>query len=439
MNLRVLLALFLARPTVVYAAPPSGAVLDAAELRARAAFRTHQAGQPFLDSAVALPQSVPAEQKGRLEALRRALQDGREVQEGCLAPCADPAQIALYIEKIRLAAVALGEQAAGALVAHYAPQGKPRLRAAAGGQAGGQPAQPGPTPLEKRAMDELLAKRGLPESQRAALTGLAGRWASVLDQRKSAQDLPGGGAAGVTGGANMTESQRQALLARYRSSASGDSRYLRTLSTREVPALNQAKPKPKPEPDYGLTRMERLALWVDDKVGSDNIKKAADFSAGFGDSISFGLTKWARKKACGYECADTNSTTYMTGEFTGVVVGTVALPAGAVFKPLTGGTQMVARWAPTIAADGTAVLREGQFVMAGASKGVGGVMNWLKAGGPELAAKHGSQYLKAKAATVPGSALRYPIAEEGRILGTIKGWMGQRVYKGPPSLVELAL
>lgn len=439
MNLRVLLALSFFRPTAVYAAPPSGAALEAAELRARAAFKAHQVGQPYLDAAVALPQSVADEQKARLEALRRALQDGREVQEGCLAPCAEPAQVALYVEKIRLAAVALGEKTADALVAHYAPQGKPRLRQGGGAKPGAQTPQPGPTPLERRAMEQLLAKQGLPEAQRAALTGLAGRWAGVLDQRREAQDLPGGGGPGVTGGANLTAAERQAMLARYSQAASGDSRHLRTLSTREVPAVNPAKPKPKAEPEYGLTRMERLALWVDEKIGSENINTAGDFAAGFGDSITFGATKWARKKACGYECANTNSTTYMTGEFTGVVVGTVVVPAGAVFKPLTSGTQMVARWAPTVGTNGVAVLREGQFVMAGASKGVGGVMNWLKAGGPELAVKHGPQYLKAKAATVPGSALRYPIAEEGRILGTIKGWMGQRVYKGPPSLVELGL
>ena len=40
---------------------------------------------------------------------------------------------------------------------------------------------------------------------------------------------------------------------------------------------------------------QRFALWVDDTVGTENLQHAANFSAGFGDTMSFGTTRLVRQ------------------------------------------------------------------------------------------------------------------------------------------------
>ena len=44
-----------------------------------------------------------------------------------------------------------------------------------------------------------------------------------------------------------------------------------------------------------LSTMQRFALWVDDLIGTQNIQRAGNFSAGFGDVLSFGLADKARQ------------------------------------------------------------------------------------------------------------------------------------------------
>jgi hypothetical protein len=230
-----------------------------------------------------------------------------------------------------------------------------------------------------------------------------------------------GASPAVGGGSRISAAERARLIAQYERAPAGDS--TRTLKTRAPPRVLTEIPS--------LTRMERLALWVDEKVGSENIQRASDFSAGFGDSMSFGATRWVRGKMGTNDSVDDGSAVYAGGGLAAVAV-TLIIGGGAIFKPLNGGVQQVARWAPAVAEDGAAVLKEGQFVMAGSGRGIAGTWNWLKAGGPELSMKYGARYLSSATTSVPGNLLRYPIAEEGRVLGFVKGLMGQRIYVGPP-------
>ncbi len=390
--------------------------LVAAQSQALDAFLTHQPGGPVLDSVIRLPpppsDPTQAARRGKLE---KALRDGREVQEGCAQPCAAEADVALYLEKVRLAADGLGMKGPGIKDAleHYAPRRVPRQRAGSGPAAA--------SALDAKALDALMSRRDVSPAARKAFGERAARIAAELDQRKGPESL-GGGSAVADPGRNLSAAERARLIENYRNAPAGDSSRLRTLKT--------LTPPPPPESATTLTRMEKLALWVDDKVGSENIQKASNFSAGFGDSLSFGATNWVRDKMGTNGHVDQNSNVYVGGTMSAVAVS-LFIGGGAILKPFNAGAQQVARWAPAAAADGGMVLKQGQFVMAGVERGAGGVWNWLKAGGPELAAKHGGRYMKSSTTSVPGNLLRYPIAEEGRVFGVIKGMMGQRIYTGP--------
>lgn len=385
---------------------------------ARRAFLSHEPGQPTLDAAVRLPPApADAGQAGGRGKLESALRDAREVQEGCAQPCAAEADVALYMEKVRQASAALGLEGSGVAAAleRYAPRRVPRKRAA--------PGSPPPSRLDAKALDALMSRRDVSPAARKAFTDRAARIAAALDQRKGPENVAGGGVS--ASGRRLSAQDRARLIADYRNAPAGDSARLRTLKTHAPPRVQTEVP--------GLTRMERFALWVDKKVGSDNLQKASDFSAGFGDSMSFGATRWVRKKMGTNAYVDDGSTAYSGGGLAAVAVSLV-MAGGAIFKPLSAGVQTIARWAPA-AENGAAVLKEGQFVMAGSGRGIAGAWNWLKAGGPELAYKYGGKYLASATTEVPGQLLRYPIAEEGRVFGFIKGLMGQRVYVGPTVVI----
>ncbi|MDE2140869.1 MAG: hypothetical protein KGL74_08615 [Elusimicrobia bacterium] len=391
--------------------------LSSAQTRARQAFLTQEPGEPLLDVAIPLPpppsDAAPASQR---EKLVKAFREAREVQEGCPAPCVSDTEVASYLDKIRRSAAALGltGSAAARAAEHYAPRRVPRPRAANGTNGTAAPAG---APSERAR--QAMARADVSREAHQAFGQRAARMADILNQSKASGAA---GPAAVAGAGTTSPGDRARRLAEFRAAPAGDSPSARTLRTRAPPPA-----APAVEP---LTRMERLALWVDAKVGSDNIQKAADFSAGFGDSLSFGATRWVRKKMGTDGNVNDGNTLYNAGTLSAVAVSLV-IGGGAIFKPFNAGVQQVARWAPSAATDGAAVLKEGQFVMAGAERGAGGVWNWLKAGGPELTAKYGGRYLSSATTEVPGALLRYPIAEEGRIFGVIKGLMGQRIYVGP--------
>lgn len=121
------------------AVPPDDAAfeLKAGEFiqKAGAAFVAHKQGTPLLEQSLQLPPAPknPA-QAPSFDLLKALLVSASRAQEGCQAPCTDPAEIALYRGKIEmLAEKKLGLNPAGvkAAVENYLPKGMPRIRTAA--------------------------------------------------------------------------------------------------------------------------------------------------------------------------------------------------------------------------------------------------------------------------------------------------------------------
>lgn len=84
-----------------------------------------------------------------------------------------------------------------------------------------------------------------------------------------------------------------------------------------------------------LSMSERFALWVDEKVGSENMQHAANFSAGMGDAVSMGATQKVREVMGTDNVVQHDSAMYRGGQVTGEVVRTVATggaPAAAVIN-----------------------------------------------------------------------------------------------------------
>ncbi|MBO9700910.1 MAG: VCBS repeat-containing protein [Sporocytophaga sp.] len=65
---------------------------------------------------------------------------------------------------------------------------------------------------------------------------------------------------------------------------------------------------------------QRVALWIDETVGTENIQAVADFSAGMGDTLSLGGTRDARRQMGTDAVVDTNGRAYTGGQVTGLVV-----------------------------------------------------------------------------------------------------------------------
>lgn len=104
-------------------------------LKAGAAFTTHKQGTPLLEKSVPLPPAPrDAAQLANYEGLKALIVSASRAQEGCQAPCTDPAEIALYRGKIELIAgkkLGLKPEGVRAAVENYMPKGVPRIRTAA--------------------------------------------------------------------------------------------------------------------------------------------------------------------------------------------------------------------------------------------------------------------------------------------------------------------
>lgn len=122
------------------AAPPppgdSGFEAQAGDflLKAGAAFMAHKPGTPLLEKAIPLP-AAPQDgaQLSNYEGLKALIVSASRAQEGCQAPCTDPAEIALYRGKIELIAekkLGLKPEGVKAAVENYMPKGVPRIRTA---------------------------------------------------------------------------------------------------------------------------------------------------------------------------------------------------------------------------------------------------------------------------------------------------------------------
>ena len=183
----------------------------------------------------------------------------------------------------------------------------------------------------------------------------------------------------------------------------------------------------------------QVGFWT--KVGSslpEIPQWLVDGSAGFGDGVSFGFSKWARKQL-DIDNVNTNSQVYLASEFGGemyqLVAGGVAT-LGSKGLMLTGKVQKVAHWTPSHVSTNT--LRAGDWVMTGSSKGLVGHINHYLSG-VGVPKKLVSKFLPEKYANkiitreypfksgfetvVPKKDLSWPPGRE-----KIKGLMGQRIY-----------
>ena len=142
------------------------------------------------------------------------------------------------------------------------------------------------------------------------------------------------------------------------------------------------------------------------------LKPLSDFSAGVGDVISFGGTRWVRQQLGTEYVVDTCSGWYTAGEWTGVAWWTI-FGTTTMLKPFTGSVQTITHWNTTTNI-ATGTISPGSWVMTGGQT----LRNFWFAGIPFKYA-----YRNAITTVVTGSALKYPSG-----LAWIKGLLGQRIY-----------
>ncbi|MBI5240541.1 MAG: hypothetical protein HY926_08720 [Elusimicrobia bacterium] len=174
--------------------------------QARTLYAAHEIGQKTLDQALKLPVPAPGDAQAAqaVTDLQTLFLAARDVQEGCLRPCASPADTAVYREKARLVAAKLGFDAKGMpkVDQRYIPEGKPRLKAAGGGtNAAGQQ-------YEAAAVTLLLSNNSLPPQTREALNQKALALADALGRSQYIQ-TDGSGVAAIPGGASLRLTPRQ--------------------------------------------------------------------------------------------------------------------------------------------------------------------------------------------------------------------------------------
>jgi hypothetical protein len=158
------------------AVPAPAGPAQAALLKARQSYAAHKPGQPTLDAVIKFPPADGREDPA-LAAARLALDSAKDVQLGCEAPCSAAADIQVYAGKVELIARRLGmtgPQIAASL-AHYIPEGKPRLRI--GGSAAKEPAAQA---LEAEVVARLLADERLAPQVRGQLSRKALAMADAL-------------------------------------------------------------------------------------------------------------------------------------------------------------------------------------------------------------------------------------------------------------------
>lgn len=234
-----LLVVLLSAPHVHAAAQDDAAFeLRAGEFiqKAGVAFVSHKQGAPLLEQAVPLPPAPknPA-QAASLELLRAIQVSASRAQEGCQAPCTDPAEIAVYRAKIELIAQKkLGLNAAGvrAAIENYLPRGVPRLRSAAA--AGDRASQL----LEAEAVEKMLQTAGVAADVRRGLSRKAIALAEALG-RTQVVTADAQGFVVMAGGERRQMTAAQ--LAALNRIPAAQATYLRRLATAPPPPTVQER------------------------------------------------------------------------------------------------------------------------------------------------------------------------------------------------------
>lgn len=204
--------------------------------KAGAAFIAHKQGSPLLEEAVPLPPPPkdPA-QAGSCDLLKAVHASASRAQEGCQAPCTDPAEVALYRGKIELIAQKkLGLNAAGvsAAVENYLPKGVPRIRA------GAASSDRASTLLEAEVVEKMLQTAGVAADVRRGLGKKALDLAEALGRTQEIK-------ADFQGFVVMPSGQRRQLtpeqLAALNRIPAAQASYLRRLATAPPPPTVQER------------------------------------------------------------------------------------------------------------------------------------------------------------------------------------------------------
>ena len=324
-----LLALLITLPIAGLQAAPPDASVEGAFAAARAHFLAHEAGSATIDSAVALPRGDTAQ----VQQLRLMLDSAKEIQLGCVLPCAQPADALVYKGKVEMVGATLGlssEQAARA-VSRYLPAGKPRLRPAGAG--GAQSA--GDKLVESQVLERLLADGRVAGQTRERLGQRALTLADALGKSQVIDENGGGVSAGGSGRARSLSADQLAALNRMQASSS---QRLRDLATKPPPPPPIVAPPAKAAPD-GLIANAK-AYW--DRVGEDpKTSEAGRMVAATAVSLFevFNLNGFENAAFRLAESAsDPNATKMQVLKDSGAVAGNAALfaaglvPAGAVTK-----------------------------------------------------------------------------------------------------------
>jgi hypothetical protein len=196
--------------------------------KARQSFVAQQAGQPTLDAVAKLPAASGPEDPA-LASARLAIDAAKDVQLGCEVPCSSPADVQVYSGKVELIARRLGlkdDQVAAALK-NYIPDGKPRLRVAAGAKK-----NPADQALEAEVVARLLSQEKLAPQIREQLSRKALAMADALGRTGELK----ADAAGVV---TFPDGQRARMtadqLARLNAIPQSQARILRHLATNPPP------------------------------------------------------------------------------------------------------------------------------------------------------------------------------------------------------------
>ncbi len=218
------LSLILLVVHAAFAADPPASNLSAAKTAARANFLAHQPGQPTIDSVV--PAFQAADEAGA--ELKMMLDSAKEIELGCVQPCASQADMLVYRGKISMVAVKLGMTDAAAAIAHYIPQGKPRIRGTAGPGAGSA----GDKMVEAKVMEQLLRDPQLPSNLQQSVGRKAVALAGALGTSKL---VTADGDGVVTSGLGTGQRMTPEHIAALNKIPGAQADLLRSLASRTVP------------------------------------------------------------------------------------------------------------------------------------------------------------------------------------------------------------
>ncbi len=244
------LALLLAASSAA-AVPADPQAYQKALEKARAYYLTQAPGQPALDAAVKLPAPGPVQAQND-PLVRTAFQAAKDVELGCAAPCADPADVSVYAGQVELVARRLGLKDAqvDAALAHYLPRGKPRLRGAAAAAA----ATPGGRAVQAEVVARLLAQSRLAPQMRARLNQKALAMADALGRSR----LISADAAGLV---TLPDGRRGRLSAAQIAS-------LNRLPETQAAILRHLATNPPPPPPTAQQRQDRVLAEADKEIAA---------------------------------------------------------------------------------------------------------------------------------------------------------------------------